>query len=121
MHYGQTFFWTLMVVGLAAYFLDHLGRLNALEKNKMSAEERARSYRTPTNYEPFTALFDAAGKMSELVYAPIGMGLNAFGTVLEFVLKPIGMGLDAIGKISEFLWNAVSMPLGMVGAIGKKF
>lgn len=119
--HGQDFIWIVMIIGLAAYFLDHLGRLNAMEKDKLSAADLDRTYRAPTNFEPFSALFDAAGKMTELVYAPVGMALTAIGTVSEFVFKPIGMGLDAIGKVTEMVWKPLSMPLGMIGAIGKKF
>jgi hypothetical protein len=117
---GQNFIWIMMIVALAAYFIDHLGRLNAIEKNKMTAEERANSYRTPTNYEPFSAMFDAFGKMTELIYAPIGMALTAIGTVTEFVYKPISMGLDAIGKVSEFIWKPLTIPLAIIGSIGSK-
>ena len=120
MHPAQSFIWIIAIVGLAAYFLDHLSRLNAMEKDKMSPEERDRAYRTPTNFEPFSAMFDAFGKMTELVYAPIGMALGVIGTAFEFVLKPVGMGLDAVGKISEFVWKPLSIPLALIGAIGKK-
>lgn len=119
--HGQDFIWVAMIIGLAAYFIDHLGRLNAMEKDKLSAADRDRMHRTPTNYEPFSALFDAFGKMTELVYAPVGMALSAIGTASEFLFKPIGMGLDAIGKVTEMVWKPLSMPLGMIGAIGKKF
>lgn len=118
---GEHFIWIVAIIALAAYFLDHLGRLNAMEKDKLSSQDRERAYRAPTNYEPFSAMIDAFGKMTELVYAPIGMALSAIGTVTEFVWKPVGMGLDAIGKISEFVWKPLSMPLAMIGAIGKKF
>jgi hypothetical protein len=118
---GQNFIWVVAIVGLAAWFIDHLGRLRAMERDKMSTAELERAHRTPTNYEPFSAMFDAAGKMTELVYAPIGMALTAIGKVTEFVYAPIGMGLDAIGKVSEILWKGVSIPFGMIGAIGKKF
>jgi hypothetical protein len=36
-------------------------------------------------------IFGPIGKVTELVYAPIGMGLNAAGKAAELICKPIGM------------------------------
>lgn len=118
---AEVFVWVLPIVGLACWFFDHLGRYNALEKDKLSPAERERMYRPPANYEPFSALFDAFGKMSELVYAPIGMALNAVAKIAEFALQPIAMGLHGIGTVAEFILKPLTMPLAIIGAIGKKY
>jgi hypothetical protein len=118
---AQTFVWLLPILGLACWFIDHLARYNAMEHDKLTLAERSREYRPPANFEPFSAIFDAFGKMSELIYAPIGMALNAFAKIAEFALMPIAMGLNGIGTVMEFILKPLSMPFGMIGAIGKKF
>jgi hypothetical protein len=118
---AQHYIWIFAILGLALYFLDHLGRYNAMENDKLSSVERDRLYRPPGNYEPFSALFDAFGKMTELIYAPVGMALGAIGSASELLWKPVSMGIDAAAKISELLWKPLTVPLAMIGAIGKKY
>jgi hypothetical protein len=105
-----TVFCILILIVLAAILGDHYSRLKKIGWAPQTDEyKQGRSLVDPIGsalgeigradapYKLAAMIFGPIGKVTELAYAPVGMGLNAIGKVTEVVYKPIGMVLGMIG------------------------
>ena len=102
-------FFVLILIVLAALMGDHYSRLQKMGWAPAPPEHRrGRSVMDPVGsafgelgradapYKLAAMIFGPIGKVTELVYAPIGVAFNAAGKALELVLKPIGMVLSLV-------------------------
>ena len=107
---AMTILFFLIMIVLAAILGDHYSRLQKMGwAPEVEEYEKGRSLMDPIGgalgelgradgpYNVVAAGLGAIGKVTGLVYAPIGMGLNAIGKATELVYKPIGMVLSLVG------------------------
>ena len=106
---NMTVLFFLIMIVLAAIIGDHYSRLQKMGwMPKADEDKRGRSLIDPVGsalgelgradapFKLIASVFDAIGKVSEFVYAPIGAALGAIGKAFELVFKPIGAALGAI-------------------------
>ncbi|MBC7844769.1 MAG: hypothetical protein H7099_20870 [Gemmatimonadaceae bacterium] len=102
-------FFVLILIVLAALIGDHYSRLQKMgwapspddyKKGRSLMDPVGSAFgeigRADAPYKLAAMIFGPIGKVTELVYAPIGMAFNAVGKALELVLKPIGMVLSLV-------------------------
>ena len=104
-----TVFFVLILIVLAALLGDHYSRLQKMGWAPLPEDyKKGRSLMDPVGsalgevgradapYKLAAMIFGPIGKVTELVYAPIGMAFNAVGKAMELILKPIGMVLSLV-------------------------